>query len=203
MKKPSIYLFFSLLFFCACESASIETEVMVLENDFIEAEIDDNMVRFDGYRFGQDESYYTPEELHFTRTTNDGMEDISITVLGVDLKDELVGREVRFGRANDQGEAEGPRVNIRLLSREQGGTSHCPYLTSHYYDLEGTLFIESWSPESSILEGRFEAEKVVPNTFSPDNSSLIGDPGRPIDELFTNRRLLLREGYFRVWLQPR
>lgn len=206
MKKSLTYLMYlTLLFLTACEKAEITSEVMPLENDFIEAEIDGKMVRFDGFRFGQDASYRASSEIKFTRTTKDGLEDITINITGLDLSYLAPSREISFGRSNDQGSAEGPQIEVELVSREQSGDSHCPYLEQHTYDLEGTLYIDDWSAETGILEGRFEAEKVGRNFILPEPGSISENMAGAI-ELFIedmNREIMLREGHFRVWLQTR
>jgi len=196
MLKRFFYLITPILFLMSCEKAEVINEGVLLENDYIETDINGNMVRFDAFRFGLDQSYFRkttsqmPSELKFTRTLANGLESITVEVKGLDLDQTSPVQKVAFGRAANQGQQTGVEVNIELASREATRGSHCPgsYLNEHSYDLDGTLYIDAWSEETGILEGRFEAEGTA---------LLIDD----VQSISDETRQLLREGYFRVWLQ--
>lgn len=192
-----------LLLLTSCEENGIHSEIMTLDNDFIATEINDQNVRFDAFRFDVDQSHFRPAspatgepaELLVSRSTADGSEDITLLLRGLELNRIDRSESIRFGRS-EAGEDQPVEFIVKLKSWEDNGSAHCPTLTAHEYALTGSVFIDEWSAETGILEGRFEAEELY--------ASLRIDAG-------TNNRIILpaewpekqmlRNGSFRIWVR--
>lgn len=206
MSKSVIYCLFLLFLLPACEPAELDITAQVLENDFVEVSLNDELVRYNGFRFGQDQSYYrpadplsrTPSELRFGRTTADGLEEIVISIKGIELGDwPEKPKTISFSSESTPDADTDSGFQIELRSRELSAHSHCPTLTAHNYEVNGTLFVDAWSVETGILEGRFEAELVQP-VYVPGISTGIFPEGIRV---LAEERRLFSEGAFRVWIQ--